>query len=63
MVRQIGVPDGGRQASGGWGFIILFALVEVEVMVVMVEVLGKAGCALQLALRASCSGLSLTRPE
>lgn len=24
---------GGRQASGGWGFIILFALVEVEVVV------------------------------
>lgn len=56
--------EAGRQASGGWGFIILFALVEVEVVVVvMVGVLGKAGYALQLALRASCSGLSLTRPE
>lgn len=33
--------DAGRLA-GGWGFIILFALVEVEVVVVMVGVLGNA---------------------
>lgn len=59
MILWMGRPrwQAGRLV-GGWGFIIL-CIGGVGGW----EGLRNAGRAFQLALRASCSGLSLTRPE